>query len=355
MRAAARCGVVVVPRHEATPSLLALTTLLLGGLLLSLSPALAQAALAGSDGGAALFGLGDGASIVEKDPLRELEDEFGSPAPGAYEAAPPSAARALAEEGRRGAPAALWAFAADAAASLERPRWLAAVSNVLIALAVAAGIKRLHDEVKNRWPAPDASARPIETKGAGGTSAGDDSAAFDFGPLMEALGAGDEPRWRQLVGKLPCITAQDVWGCTALHVAAFHGCRALAEALLACGAVVDAKEDEGETPLHLAARAGSVAVCDVLLARGAEPSPLNQHGLTPLLVAAHAGKREVCELLLKHGGSTGGCMEEDLPPLLASLLCGRLLAASTGADRLSLDGEVGDEAEGGTSPEAGAF
>eukprot|EP00927_Polykrikos_kofoidii_P085554 TRINITY_DN9338_c0_g1_i1.p1 TRINITY_DN9338_c0_g1~~TRINITY_DN9338_c0_g1_i1.p1 ORF type:complete len:287 (-),score=65.50 TRINITY_DN9338_c0_g1_i1:419-1279(-) len=128
-------------------------------------------------------------------------------------------------------------------------------------------------------------------------------APFDFGQLMDALRKNDISRGRHLVDELPSVDVQDIWGCTALHVAAFHGCIEVAQQLLAREADVNMKEDSHETPLHVAARTGSMAICDVLLAKGAKLNPQNESGSTPLVVAANAGNEEFCELLFEHGGT----------------------------------------------------
>ena len=68
---------------------------------------------------------------------------------------------------------------------------------------------------------------------------------------------------------------------TPLHAAAVEGYKEIAELLIAKGADVNAKDDDGATPLDLAAR----------------ESPRN----SPEVKAA---KKEIADLLRKHGGKT---------------------------------------------------
>merc|ERR1711879_578908 len=130
----------------------------------------------------------------------------------------------------------------------------------------------------------------------------------DFGPLMKAAKRGDELFWRSFLEEFPDITsAEDLWGCTALHVAAHIGSAAMAQELITRGANVNAKEAWGETPLHIAARENAVGVCR-------------------LLAAGHASKTNTCALLLENGGNCGGVADDKIPALVNTLLLCRMIA-----------------------------
>jgi ankyrin repeat protein len=74
-------------------------------------------------------------------------------------------------------------------------------------------------------------------------------------------------------------------GDTLLHAAAVRGAVHDVEALVECGADVDASGDLGNTALHCAASRGFVAVVKELLQHGANQSIKNEFGQTALELA----------------------------------------------------------------------
>jgi len=71
---------------------------------------------------------------------------------------------------------------------------------------------------------------------------------------------------------------------------------------LAAGTDVDVKDDKhGLTPLHGAAIHGHKEIVELLIAKGAEVNAKTNDGETPLVYA----KGEIANLLRKHGGKTG--------------------------------------------------
>jgi ankyrin repeat protein len=88
-----------------------------------------------------------------------------------------------------------------------------------------------------------------------------------------------------------------------LHDAASQGDLAAIDVLLAEGAEMDARGENGETPLILAVLTGHVDVIELLIAHGADVMARNERGLTPLHAAAYSGKAELAELLLDHGAA----------------------------------------------------
>jgi len=81
---------------------------------------------------------------------------------------------------------------------------------------------------------------------------------------------------------------------TPLHMAARRGTVFIAEALIAAGAVVDARDSNGETPLRRAVNCGQEWVVRLLIAHGANPLSRDRKGITVL----DSAKRESIKKLL---------------------------------------------------------
>lgn len=81
--------------------------------------------------------------------------------------------------------------------------------------------------------------------------------------------------------------------CTALHMAARRGNREVAEALLDCGAAIEARDSLGETPLRRAVNCNKTEGAALLLARGSDPHSRGSKGLTPTSAARTAAMRRI--------------------------------------------------------------
>lgn len=79
--------------------------------------------------------------------------------------------------------------------------------------------------------------------------------------------------------------------CTALHMAARRGNVEVAEALLDCGADIEAQDSLGDTPLRRAVNCDKTDVAALLLARGADPHSKGSKGLTPSAAARSTAMR----------------------------------------------------------------
>ena len=64
---------------------------------------------------------------------------------------------------------------------------------------------------------------------------------------------------------------------------------------------VNAKSERRRTPLHSAAREGHKEVIELLIAKGADVNAKDDDGATPLDMA---DDKETADLLRKHGGKT---------------------------------------------------
>ena len=78
---------------------------------------------------------------------------------------------------------------------------------------------------------------------------------------------------------------------TPLNRAAIKGKTERAKVLLAKGADVNAKDDDGWMALHYAAFHGHTELAEVLLAKGADANAKTKKGSTPLYIAAQKGQR----------------------------------------------------------------
>ena len=88
---------------------------------------------------------------------------------------------------------------------------------------------------------------------------------------------------------------------TPLHWAARYGRATIAATLIAAGAEVDAKSNNGETPLLLAALYGRAAVAAMLIAAGTDVNAKNNNGETPLHWAASNGRATIAATLIAAG------------------------------------------------------
>jgi truncated hemoglobin YjbI len=107
---------------------------------------------------------------------------------------------------------------------------------------------------------------------------------YSVGNECGVPGGGDVVR--VLVRAGANVNADDgVKRCTALHMAARRGHVEVTEALLDCGANIEARDSLGETPLRRAVNCDKTDVAAFLVSKGADIHSKGSKGLTPVLAA----------------------------------------------------------------------
>ncbi|MDF1484084.1 ankyrin repeat domain-containing protein [Ramlibacter sp. H39-3-26] len=101
----------------------------------------------------------------------------------------------------------------------------------------------------------------------------------------------------------PGLRARDANGDTPLMRAAWQGEEAVVEALLACGAVPDALNDDGNSALWFACLHGGPATILRLVEAGAPIDHANDDDITCLMQAAASGRVEIVRMLLALGAA----------------------------------------------------
>ena len=110
----------------------------------------------------------------------------------------------------------------------------------------------------------------------------------------ECSGPGGASVVRALVQEGARVDACDgVKHGTALHMAARRGNTDVAEALLDCGAAIEARDSLGDTPLRRAVNCNKTEVAALLLSRDSDAHSMGSKGLTPTSAARTAAMKRV--------------------------------------------------------------
>jgi ankyrin repeat protein len=105
------------------------------------------------------------------------------------------------------------------------------------------------------------------------------------------------------------VDAANADGETPLMLAAIRGSLPMAQALVKRGASVNRA---GWTPLHYACSGPDNGVAAYLLAQGADINARSENGTTPLMMAARYGNADLVPLLLKAGAEPRAANEQEL-------------------------------------------
>ena len=98
---------------------------------------------------------------------------------------------------------------------------------------------------------------------------------------------------------------------------------------VAMGALINANDRFGHSPLHYAAYRGNVYIVDYLLRNGGDPNTRGNHLSTPLHSAAWGKNQEVVELLLEDGAEVDAQTDEQETPVMTATLRGQLETVET--------------------------
>jgi ankyrin repeat protein len=144
--------------------------------------------------------------------------------------------------------------------------------------------------------------------------------------IYESCAVGSLARVNRALNTQPdLLESHSPDGWTPLHLSAFFGQAAIAEALLDRGAKVDSRSTNTmqNTPLHAAAAGGHTALVELLLKHGADVNARQQGGWTALHAAAQAGQRDMAALLLEHAADVQLRADNNQTPLDLALLGGK--------------------------------
>ena len=176
-------------------------------------------------------------------------------------------------------------------------------------LALASGTSEAEEKAKFTFTSANLSvalARDLVSKSEGRILASEsreemlEKARVVLGQAMQQYSAiGDAAAVQALLANGAEVNAKDNNGASALILASRNGHRDVVQALLANGAEVNAKDNDGATALILASRNGHRDVVQALLANGADVNAKDNNGATALILASRNGHHDVVALFVK--------------------------------------------------------
>lgn len=121
---------------------------------------------------------------------------------------------------------------------------------------------------------------------------------------------------KSLFSKGTDLSTRDRCGSMPLHLAVMGGHEDLARWLIEQnGEVINEKDDGGKTPLYYAALKGFPAIAEYLIANGALVDIPDTKGEQPLHIAVYNGNLQVIEILIGNGGDVNAPTNENLRPI----------------------------------------
>ncbi|XP_018949703.1 palmitoyltransferase AKR1 isoform X1 [Cyprinus carpio] len=120
--------------------------------------------------------------------------------------------------------------------------------------------------------------------------------------IFESIQRGDIDRVSHVLQQDRGVLKQKGWGgFTALHFAALHGNRPMAELLLNSGADPNIPCDAGQTPFHFACRNGNIYIMHKMMQHGADLHTVDEQGKTSLHHAVGGGSVIATQYLWETG------------------------------------------------------
>jgi len=176
---------------------------------------------------------------------------------------------------------------------------------------------------------------------------GADNDKADCGAALVAAAArSDRAKIKELIAAGADINFRKNNGQTALSITCSRiNCdMEILELLLSAGAKTDISDKSGNAPIHFAAEKNNVEVIEKLALAGCDPNLRNNSGETALYTAAFARNLEACETLVKFGADISIITENGRDALIA--------AAAAGDERIAMF-LLSRGADAKTSPESG--
>ena len=164
-------------------------------------------------------------------------------------------------------------------------------------------------ESQQSAPAPES--KPVEPVAEAAQSEPPTGKAPDIS-IQDAAMQGNLEAVKQHIVAGTDVNAKEDGEMTALHNAAYHGHKEIAEyghkeiaeLLITKGAEVNAKDDIDRVPLHGAVGKGHKEIAELLITKGADVNAKSDDYTTPV-DEAKSFHHEIADLLRKHGGKTG--------------------------------------------------
>ena len=140
--------------------------------------------------------------------------------------------------------------------------------------------------------------------------------------LLGAASSGDTAAAARLLAQGADVDAKNNQGDTALLLAAKAGKIDTARLLVEKGANIEAKNDEGETALIAACTSGHADIAQLLVEKGAATDAPDDGGATPLMYAGLGGNTTIIDLLLARGANINAQDDKGETPLMYAASAG---------------------------------